>query len=112
MIYVYFCLIENPEDDLDAKRQKICGLENDWDTIDKIHQDLESSDFELAEVICKLIADLAKDEKCRDRFVEKAFLSIINKHLEESLKSSQDNSQRLKVQICRAIGNLCYYNGR
>lgn len=110
---VYLCLIlfkENPEGDLDGKRQKICGLDlNDSsDTLDSILNDLENSSVELAETICKLIADLAKDEKCRDRFIEKAFLPLINKYLEESLKTT---SQRLKIQICRAIGNLCYYNG-
>lgn len=116
-IYLFYRrLIEKPEEELDGYRRKVCGLEKDNETnnLDTFRQDLENADVELAEKVCKLIADLAKDETCRDKFIEKGFFPIVNKHLEVSLKVPLDNEKvlLLKIQICRAIGNLCYYCGK
>lgn len=101
---------------MDGYRQKVCGLEKDHETntLDTFREDLENADVELAEKMCKLIADLAKHETCRDKFIEKGFLPIINNHLEASVKVPLDNEKvlLLKIQICRAIGNLCYYCGK
>lgn len=119
---------ENPDEDLDAYRRKVCGLKNSDaesdavpsesseqnDNLVRFRQDLdENCQLEVTEKICKLIAELAKDETCRDKFVERGFLNIINRHLEESLNKPLEDTKNmlLKIQICRAIGNLCYCNG-
>lgn len=110
---------ENPDSDLNDFRRKLCGLDTEAsienELISVFGRDLEQSipHPEVAEKICKLVAELAKDETCRDRFVDKGFFPVINKHLEKSLQSPLEDSNQLvlKIQICRAIGNLCFYNG-
>lgn len=101
-------------------RQQLCGLTENVTgrvAIEKLYTDLEKTgcSFELAQVICKLIAELSKDEKCRDCFVDREFMPLINRHLEKCITGGtpdrSDDVYLLEIQICRAIGNLCFYNG-
>lgn len=61
---------------------------------------------------CNVVASLCSDDLARQYFGEKITLSIVN-----ILKSLRDRSidertiQECLLQVCRAIGNLCYYHG-
>lgn len=96
---------EEEENELIKLKREIC--------VDKlkskqIFDDLDSSDcsLELAEKLCKLIAELAKDETCRNFLVEQNLFKPLNKFL-----TSSSSTHLVQTQVCRAIGNLCYYNG-
>lgn len=48
---------------------------------------------------------MAKDEQCRNQLVQAELLPSVNKCL-----SSSECTNILRIQICRALGNLCYEN--
>jgi hypothetical protein len=104
---------------LDSFKQKICGLstlEGEEAKIEtsqnlrKIYDDLnlEKNSLQLIEKVVKLVAELAKEEKCRQALVELNFFSP----LQNILTWKNGINDLVRTQLCRAIGNLCYYNGK
>lgn len=52
-----------------------------------------------------MVAELAKDQQSRNQLLQAELFYSINKYLSEP--SCTNN---LRIQICRAIGNLCFEN--
>ncbi|CAF0705142.1 unnamed protein product [Brachionus calyciflorus] len=71
----------------------------------KLKTDLENSPIETSCKIIELIAELAKDENCRDNLINANLFIPINNYLQDS-----KSNKNIKIQICRALGNLCYEN--
>lgn len=66
---------------------------------------MEKGTVESAVWICELVAELAKDEQCRNHLLKAELFTSINKYLSEP-----GCTNSLRIQICRAIGNLCFEN--
>lgn len=62
---------------------------------------------------CNLIATLCSDDVARHSFGEKIIVPIVNilKTLKNQTIKKKSNRKCL-IQVCRAIGNLCYYHGK
>lgn len=75
----------------------------------KFSLDLSSNEIsiELVESIAKLIAEISKNEECREALVDQNMFPSLNKCL-----SHVNLNDSARVQLCRAIGNLCYYNDK
>jgi hypothetical protein len=77
----------------------------------KLFDDLnEAIDLSLVELIIRFVAELAKDESCRNLLIENKVFQPLNKQLMKLLLTSKHYP--VKIQLCRAIGNLCYDNGK
>ncbi len=95
-------------------KHSICGLKPGDESqsnanLSKIFADLSSDEISLGvmEKVIKLVAELAKEEKCRAALVENDFFLPLNKILQSQTRVDD----LVRTQLCRAIGNLCYYNG-
>lgn len=75
----------------------------------KFFTDLNANDvsIELVESIPKLIAELSKNEECREALVDQNLFPVLTK----CLKHPELNDSA-RIQLCRAMGNLCYYNDK
>lgn len=61
---------------------------------------------------CNVVASLCSDDLARHYFGEKIIMSIVN--ILKSLRNRIMNEKTIQeclLQVCRAIGNLCYYHG-
>ena len=95
----------------------MCGLDAESDLVNvdhnanlkRIYSDLSSGklSYFLLEKCIKLIAELAKEDKCRKKFVAVNFFIPLN-----DIMQKQDITNLVRTQLCRAIGNMCYYNGK
>ncbi|RNA18157.1 rap1 GTPase-GDP dissociation stimulator 1 isoform X1 [Brachionus plicatilis] len=83
-------------------KQQFCS---DGLKLKQLKNELDNGSVESAIDLCEFIAELAKDELCRNQLVQAELLPSINKFL-----FNPNCSNKLKIQICRAIGNLCYEN--
>ena len=63
--------------------------------------------IEIVEDIARLVAELAKTEECRDALVDQNMFFALSKNLTHPCVTDT-----ARIQICRALGNLCYYNDK
>jgi len=62
---------------------------------------------------CNIIASFCSDDIARHSFGEQIIVSTVN--ILKTLKNQTINDKSTKkclIQVCRAIGNLCYYHGK
>lgn len=62
---------------------------------------------------CNVIASLCSDDIARNYFGEKITILVVN--ILKSIINNEikkKNFQECLLQVCRAIGNLCYYHGK
>lgn len=87
-------------------KQKIDDIEC-CESFIKLLQDKSDGDLKIA--VCKTIAEVTKNNKQRESFSN----DTIVEELLNLLKSNGDGTNlALTIQVCRALGNLCYENQR
>ncbi len=98
--------IATRDEEEEASRLPVC-LKNEMTS--KFCHDLvdDNVTIELVEDIARLIAELAKTEECRDALVDQNMFFALSKNLKHSCVTDT-----ARIQICRALGNLCYYNDK
>lgn len=88
-------------------QQKKAELHKKTDKSQKLYDDLNIQPCSpiLAEKLSKVIAEICKEESCRYTLVDQNMFGPLARCLGQ--KSMNDAA---KIQICRAIANMCYYN--
>lgn len=102
--------IENSEATLSILNKLTASEPNSYDNCDLVEpllNLLKSNNTEICKQVAKSIAEITKTETQRKKFTQSEMIKTLIDSLADT-KNSTD--MELTIQVCRALGNICYLN--